>query len=189
MARWDASVQHLGLAEVCVEIEGRLFLCAGCRAQMLDGPLLCSRCDRGNRYCDRACWRRVHDAARREAADRYQRSYRGRLAHAARTRRWRERRVERAQNVTHQGSPASGADASLLAWTHDSTASALDDAADVASNPVATDTTALSPAPACIGPWRCRHCGGPLSTCVRQDFLRHRWRGMRRAGRRDDPSP
>ena len=69
MARWDASVQQLGLAEVCVEIEGRLLLCAGCRAQLL----LCSRCDRGKRYCDRACWRRVHDAARREAADRYQR--------------------------------------------------------------------------------------------------------------------
>ena len=185
MARWDASVQHLGLAEVCVEIEGRLFLCAGCRAQVL----LCSRCDRGNRYCDRTCWRRVHDAARREAADRYQRSYRGRHAHAARTRRWRERRVECAQNVTHQGSPARRADASLLAWTHDCTASALDDVTDVASNPVATDTTALSPAPACIGPWRCRHCGGPLSACVRQDFLRHRWRAVRRAGRRDDHSP
>ena len=37
MARWDASVQHLGLAEVCVEIEGRLFLCAGCRVQVVVG--------------------------------------------------------------------------------------------------------------------------------------------------------
>ncbi len=62
----------------------RLFVCARCRAQVL----LCSHCDRGNRYCGRDCRGEARDAARREAAKRYQSSQRGRLAHAARSRRW-----------------------------------------------------------------------------------------------------
>ena len=118
MARWDDPVQHYRLSLVApLDSPARLFLCVGCRMQVV----LCSRCDRGNRYCSRACWRQKHDLARRDAASRYQRSGGGRVRHAARSRRWRERIALRAvqrgtddaagavglgaeYKVTHQGS-------------------------------------------------------------------------------------
>jgi len=89
VARWDASVQHFGLPGVRMDRPARLFLCARCRTQVV----LCSHCDRGQRYCTAACSRQARDAAQRDAAQRYQRSRRGRLAHAARTRRWRSLRL------------------------------------------------------------------------------------------------
>jgi hypothetical protein len=63
------------------EHPARLFVCARCRAQVL----LCSRCDRGQRYCGRDCSRAARQGSRREAAQRYQRSRAGRLAHAQRS--------------------------------------------------------------------------------------------------------
>jgi hypothetical protein len=88
VARWDDPVQHYRLSLVApLDRPARLFLCVGCRVQVV----VCSRCDRGNRYCSRACWRQKRDLARREAACRYQRSRGGRARHAARSRRWRER--------------------------------------------------------------------------------------------------
>lgn len=171
MTRWDASVQHFGSSGVPVERPARLFLCAGCRVQVL----LCSHCDRGNRYCSRPCWRVSRDAARREAAQRYQSSRRGRLAHAERSRRWRQRRAadgagtghghgaHGAQNVTHQGSQPGVAAAPLAAWTHDTASSSLD------TTPVTTgplDTAAAAP-------WTCRRCAATQPARVRQGFLRH----------------
>jgi hypothetical protein len=91
----------------------RLFVCARCRAQVL----LCSRCDRGQRYCGPACSRAARQESQREAARRYQVSRAGRMAHAERARRWRQRCRERervcrsvawdaaaANIVTHHGS-------------------------------------------------------------------------------------
>jgi len=153
----------------------RLYLCARCRAQVV----LCSRCDRGNRYCGRPCRRQARAEARRQTVQRYQRSWRGRMAHAQRSRRWRQRRAaaagrgEDAHNVTHQGSqPVVGA-APLAAWTHDSTSNALHDIA-AASTPqdlaIATVTTC----------WTCRRCGARQSAALRLGFVRHgltaRWR-------------
>lgn len=66
-----------------------------------------------------------HAGARHESACRYQRSWRGRLAHAGRSRRWRQRHGagddsgEREHNVTHQGCPPGPAAASLVACTSD----------------------------------------------------------------------
>jgi hypothetical protein len=51
VARWDESVQHFGGAGVRMDQTARLYLCARCRVQVV----LCSHCDRGNRYCNRAC--------------------------------------------------------------------------------------------------------------------------------------
>ena len=101
-------------------------VCARCRAQVL----LCSRWDRGQRYCGRSCSRAARLASLRIAACRYPRSWGGRIAHAARSRRWRRRCRERAQQqavaleaaalsggpssfVTHQGSPTPSPDAPL----------------------------------------------------------------------------
>lgn len=182
MARWDASVQHFGLPGVRMDRPARLFLCARCRTQVL----LCSHCDRGQRYCTAACSRQARDAAQRDAAQRYQRSRRGRMAHAARTRRWRSRRLAcrvGANSVTHHGSQAGVVAAPLAAWTHDTASLPLDATAAVTSSPLTTEAGA---APCCA------RCSAPLGTWVRQGFLR---RGRLRmpatllAGRRHDHSP
>jgi hypothetical protein len=135
--------------------------------------LLCSRCDRGQRYCGRACSRAARQESLRAAARRYQRSRAGRLAHAARSRRWRQRRHERARRdaavdnggaidfVTHQGSPTAPEDAPLLPG----------------AQPAAGLAAALSGAVTSAGAARCRRCAALLPPWVRQGFVRH---GMRR---------
>lgn len=79
---------------------GRMFLCAGCRVQVV----LCRRCDRGQIYCGRPCAAAARWAAQKAASQRYQSSRPGRFAHAARARRYRAR----CKIVTHQGSDAAG---------------------------------------------------------------------------------
>ena len=147
-----------------MERPARLFLCSRCRAQVL----LCSHCDRGQHYCGRECSRLARQERRREAAQRYQRSWRGRLAHAARSRRWRARQAARADAaveadspniVTHQCCPAPAAAASL---------------APCASTTVISAAEALTPAPGIPLPWRCLHCQRPLLPHVRLGFLRRR---------------
>ena len=188
MAPWDASVQHFGSTEVCMDPPARLFLCARCRTQVV----LCSHCDRGNRYCGRPCRRLAREAARRDSASRYQRSWRGRLAHAERSRRWRQRRRARGdaggdaggdgggreQNVTHQGCPPGPVAAPLVAWTHPTTS---------APEPADTADTAATAMTIATSPWRCRRCARPQPGWVRQGFVRH---GLTaRPGSRHDHSP
>jgi hypothetical protein len=81
-----------------MENSARLFNCARCQHQVV----ICRRCDRGNIYCGSACSHRARCESQRAAARRYQRTHRGRLAHAQRQRRYRSRGRE----VTHQGSTA-----------------------------------------------------------------------------------
>jgi hypothetical protein len=137
--------------------------------------VLCSQCDRGNRYCSRPCWRLSRDAARRDAGRRYQSSRRGRLAHAERSRRWRQRRaaggvsdghgrgVDDAENVTHQGSQPGVAAAPLVAWTQDAASSSL------GTTTVVPGEHDIAPA----APWTCRRCAAAQPALVRQGFLRH----------------
>lgn len=150
----------------------RLFLCAECRVQVA----LCSHCDHGNLYCGRSCWRRYREVARREASSRYQRSRPGRLAHAARTRRWRQRQSgRRFENVTHQRCPAGGVAAPLVTWTQDTTSASSASAADanLGPLPVAAAQSATSPPTPTHSPLgHCRHCAAPLTGWLRQDFLR-----------------
>ena len=79
-----------------MERSARLFHCARCHCQVI----VCRRCDRGNVYCFNGCASAARNRSLRDAAVRYRRSHRGRLANAARQRRYRARR----QKVTHQGS-------------------------------------------------------------------------------------
>ena len=79
-----------------MELTARHFHCAYCQTPVL----ICRRCDHGNRYCGKPCAQAARRALQREAGCRYQRTYRGRLAHAARARRYRANQ----QIVTHQGS-------------------------------------------------------------------------------------
>lgn len=137
---------------------GRLFLCARCRVQVV----LCSRCDRGNLYCGRACSQAVRSAAMREAARRYQASRAGRFAHAERARRYRARR----NNVTHQGSGAGAATALLDAET----AKTLHSAPPDCTAPVMHEA---APTPAIASEPRCSRCGARRAHAVRQGWLRH----------------
>ena len=78
---------------MCDLLPARLFLCACCRVQVL----VCSHCDRGQRYCAAGCSAATRQVLQMQAARRYQRSRGGRFKHAARTRRWRERRTALAE--------------------------------------------------------------------------------------------
>jgi len=152
--------------EACDRPQGRLFLCAepSCRVQ----AVICSDCDRGHIYCadcaPHARRRSLHQAGRR-----YQASGRGRLKHAERSRRWRERR----QKVTHHGSLPDRSAALLM----------MDPV--VVEEPMLLDNKQCS-----LGQgWCCMRCGCCCSSHVRQDFLRRRVRRYRRKGpESDDPS-
>lgn len=156
----------------------RLYLCVRCRTQVV----LCSRCDRGNRYCGRTCSRQARAQAQRQAARRYQGSWRGRMAHALRAQQWRRRRAGAAavtgnatHCVTHQGSQPAVPTAPLAACTPPSPRTEQP-ALTAASPPPSTGT------PDC---WHCRRCGARQGLHLRQGFVRH---GLP-ARRRHDPGP
>jgi hypothetical protein len=75
----------------------RLYNCGRCAQQVR----ICRDCDRGNRYCAGECAALRRRESLLRAGRRYQRSYRGACAHAARQSAWRERQT---QEVTHHGS-------------------------------------------------------------------------------------
>lgn len=140
----------------------RLFLCACCRVQVL----VCSHCDRGQRYCAGGCSAANRQAQQSEAARRYQCSRAGRFKHAARTRRWRERQAALAEKVTHQGSQDTPSDVVL----------------PVIPFPLSTPTiepcmtaTPLSAIAVLTAPtrWRCHWCCTNCVAHVRLGFLRH----------------
>ena len=79
-----------------MESTGRIFKCARCFKQVI----ICSRCDRGQRYCSPDCSETARNHSQRAASHRYQQSREGRIKHALRMRLYRLRK----QIVTHQGS-------------------------------------------------------------------------------------
>lgn len=142
---------------------GRLFLCARCRVQVL----ICSHCDRGQRYCAEGCAWEARHQSQREAGRRYGRSRDGRFACAERNRRYRIRR----KNVTHQGSPRHRKDAVLVVTT-----------AVVASKPVTVDRRAMR--------WQCHWCGRPCADSVRINPMRgRRVRARNQQGPEHEHSP
>jgi hypothetical protein len=134
--------------------------------------LLCSRCDRGQRYCGRACSRAAREDSRRQIARRYQCSRAGRIAHAARSRRWRQQHrsctppdhgdaetdIDINNFVTHQGSANPYPDAPLPSCEQATQRVPVDATANVAPTSMAA---------------RCRRCASALSPWTRQGFLRH----------------
>jgi hypothetical protein len=127
----------------------RLFHCVRCRCQVV----ICSHCDRGNIYCGKRCAESARRQSRREAGRRYQRTRRGRFAHAARQRRYRRRRR---QKVTHQGSPPVLPDETLPTASRTS-ARGSNVAAAVAGDGI-----------------RCHLCGRVCAPFLRQAFLHRR---------------
>jgi len=136
--------------------------------------LLCSRCDRGQRYCGRACSRAARLESRRAAGRRYQSSRAGRLAHAARSRRWRQRRHDRARQecAAHDDAALDGGVINFVTHQGSSTP-----ALDAPLTPTAELAAAVPGALTSPSAVRCRRCAALLPPWFRQSFLRH---GMRR---------
>jgi hypothetical protein len=132
-----------------MQSSARVFNCARCQRQVV----ICSHCDRGNIYCGKRCSQSARRQSRREASRRYQRTRRGRFAHAARQRRYRQRRRAK---VTHQGSPPLVPDETLPAESRTS-ARRNEVPAGVAGDDI-----------------RCHFCGRVCSHFLRQSFLRRR---------------
>ena len=133
-------------------VSARLYLCAGCRRQVL----ICSCCDRGHIYCSGDCAPRARRLSLRAAGRRYQTSRWGRLAHAARARRYR---AARGKKVTHHGAPLRPPDALLASG----------------SPAITSDAQAWTdrPSPSAL---HCHWCGRRCLDLVRQVFLRRRRR-------------
>jgi len=84
-AEGDARLRRSCEAGRADPVSGRLFLCAGCRQQVI----VCSCCDRGQRYCAGDCARQARRRSVQQAGRHYQASRRGRHMHAPRMGRWR----------------------------------------------------------------------------------------------------
>ena len=155
------------------EQTGRLFLCSRCQAQVL----VCSQCDRGQRYCNSGCADITRLSRQREAGNRYQQSRAGRHKHAARMHQWRKRRAAAAKIVTHHGSQGPPADAvlpgneSLTAISPDS--QPLSPCSPKTSEAIAVSATANTHSAMLAPVWRCHWCQSPCPALVRQGFLRH----------------
>jgi hypothetical protein len=78
----------------------RLFFCSLCRAQVV----VCSDCDRGQIYCGSSCARSGRVTSLRLANRRYQQTRQGRINHARRQQRYRQRQQALSKKVTYQGS-------------------------------------------------------------------------------------
>lgn len=124
----------------------RLFNCARCHAL----TIVCSACDRGQRYCPSTCRKQARRDSLRRAARRYQRTRRGRHANAERQRRHRERQRKK---VTHQGSVALGSPAVLPAR------------ANKLTEPVSVIRQTTS------AQMHCHFCHRTCSPFLRRDFL------------------
>ena len=74
----------------------RVYACARCQSS----AQICSKCDRGQRYCSKECSSMARRTTQRAAGRRYQRTLKGRLSHRSRQHRYRLRLAQ----VTHQGS-------------------------------------------------------------------------------------
>lgn len=78
-------------------VSSRLYFCSRCHAQVI----ICSRCDRGQRYCAGECRHEARSTSTKRATKKYQSSRAGRFKNAERQKRFRQRNQ---QKVTHQGS-------------------------------------------------------------------------------------
>ena len=84
--------------------DSRLFDCGFCGTCVR----ICKHCDRGQRYCSRECAYLARRRSAREAERRYRASDAGRRGNARRQRDHYRRRRANEEDLTHQGSDASG---------------------------------------------------------------------------------
>ena len=135
----------------------RLYQCARCHAQVI----VCTRCDRGHRYCRGGCAQIARVDSLKRAGKKYQSSRPGRFNNAARQQRFRE---QKRQIVTYQGS--------IKKRLRDLLAIQL-------TSPDKAQRPGLPGAPL-----QCHYCGEVCEPFLRHDFLQsHRFkRSFRRPG-------
>ncbi len=138
----------------------RLFNCALCFQQVR----LCSKCDRGNRYCGQICASLARRRSKTEAGQRYQRSFRGALNHANRQAAYR---VHTGKEVTHQGS-SEGTAPAILSLENDK-----ETFEPSAAKPETKESN------------RCSGCGALCGLFARSDYI-VRCRLMRHKGGRNE---
>src|SRR5450631_397242 len=150
----------------------RRFLCAGCRVV----AYLCTACDRGQRYCSDGCARAARRRSQRECDRRYQSSERGRLKHAERARRYRQR----CRSVTEHSSVVSLEQdvCSTSATSKMSTPSSAQETATTPASESSTDEKAH------LGQVNCHFCRRWCAQWIRHAPLRLRRSGPRRESRR-----
>ena len=132
-----------------MESTGRIFTCVHCFKQVI----ICSRCDRGQRYCSPECSETARNHSQRAASHRYQQSREGRVKHALRMRHYRRRK----QIVTHQGSQPLVPNGLLQA-----------NSADARKSSVTFHQSVVARR------FQCHFCGCDCSEFVRLDFLQRR---------------
>lgn len=134
----------------------RLFNCTGCHVQVI----ICSDCDTGQIYCSKRCSQTARQIACCAADARYQKTRQGKLNHAARQRRYRERQQQKQKIVTDQ--------ASLENSPHDV----------LPSEPNEIEPSQL--VPSTVGNC-CHFCKKPVSDFLRREFLgSNRWNSLGR---------
>lgn len=139
----------------------RIYTCDLCGKQVK----ICSHCDRGNRYCGKACRSLARHRSKREAGVRYQRTDVGRRNQRRRQERYRAKKAARSTStavtskVTHHGSPSSPIP--------------VPPPADLLETPLPTPATQdqvwIGEPP--TGSLRCSTCGWQVSEHVRVSFL------------------
>jgi len=141
-----------------MQSSARMYSCCRCQAQVI----ICSQCDRGNRYCTDGCSVAARSASLKRASEKYQSTRAGRFNNAVRQMRFRQRQN---QIVTHQGS--------LLVTSHDVLKAK-------SHRPEKAEKYAQN---GCV--LLCHHCGAVCDPFLRQDFL-HQSR-LLRSFRRQPP--
>lgn len=154
-----SSPQRQESADIDLRDSHRLFRCGCCQVVVV----VCSQCDRGHRYCSKACASAGRAAGQRASGRCYQQSAIGRRNNANRQRRYRQRQRQSvvvaaaATETVTQHSSATAACTGVSAAHDQPTASATAPAARVS-----------------LATRRCVFCGRPCSH-LRHDFLQP-WR-------------
>lgn len=131
-----------------MDTPSRLYYCCRCHAQVI----ICTRCDRGQRYCPDGCSQKARKVSVNRAGKKYQSTRTGRFNNAKRQQQYRHRQRQK-QKVTHQCSPTYPPCAVLK-----STGDSLNKA---------TKQLLIEPT------LRCAHCGAACGPFLRSDFLQH----------------
>ena len=134
----------------------RMFTCARCHKQIV----ICTRCDRSNRYCSDKCSDAALKESWRRASARYQSTERGRIKHKVRHQRY----LQRQEEMTHKGISQVPVELRISPRATDF---------DVAHQEVKDDEETmrgpgLAPAPT---PIRCHFCGRACGSFTRLGFL------------------
>ena len=128
-----------------MQTSSRLYHCCRCHAQVV----ICSRCDRGQRYCAGECRHLARIESSKRAARKYQSSRAGRFNNALRQQRYR---TQHKQKVTQQGS--------IPKRLHDLLKTQPGIAGKAPKPRLSVDGL------------DCHHCGEACSPFLRNDFMR-----------------